>query len=589
MVTDRLKELRKKMKEKNISAYIIPTSDPHQSEYIADSFRTREFISGFTGSAGTVVVTLDKAGLWTDGRYFIQAAKELEDTGIDLYKMGLSETQSINDFIKENTKENDIIGVNGETYSYFNYLNLKENIGKRNIDIDENLVEEIWINRPLEPNGEIFLHDINYTGLSAKDKLEKVRKKMKEKNIDSYFISSLDDICYLLNIRGSDIDYNPVVLSYLLIDNNKTTLFVNKSKLTAAVVENLKGNGVDISEYEDVFIALEGIDENSKLYLNKSKTNVKSYISLPEKLTILDGIDFTTEMKTIKNDVEIKNQRNAYIKDGVALVKFFSWIDENVDKVEISEISAADKLLEFRKEGDLFVEESFGTISAYGENAALPHYSPSDLRPIILKPKGLYLVDSGGQYFDGTTDITRTVALGKLSEDEKLHYTYTLKSHIGLMTATFKEGTKSSSLDILARKPLWDKGLDFNHGTGHGVGYFLNCHEGPQSISKPNNNTDMIPGMITSNEPGVYIEGSHGIRIENIMLCVEKFSNEFGKFYGFESLSICPIDTRPVIEELLTPEEKMWLNDYHSECYNKLSPFLEGRDLKYLEEVTKEI
>lgn len=589
MIRNRIEKLRELMKSKDISAYIVPTSDPHQSENIADCFKTREYISGFTGSAGTAVITLEKAGLWVDGRYYIQAAKQIENSGIDLFKLGLKETQSIYDFIKENTKENDIIGFNGENYSYFGYLDLQKNIGNRKINIDETLIEDIWEDRPSAPTEEIFLHNIEFTGMSSKDKINEVRKSMKKTNVKYHLISSLDDICYLLNIRGNDIAYNPVALSYLVLSDENAIFYVDSKKLTDKVIESLKENGVDISDYEDIFEDLKKIKANSSIYLDKSKTNIKAYLSLNEKLEKINGIDFSSIMKAVKNETEIKNQRNAYLKDGVALVKFFNWIETNVEKMEITEISASNKLLDFRKAGKFYVEESFKTISAYGQNAALPHYTPSDLRPIKLEGKGLYLVDSGGQYFDGTTDITRTVALGELTEDEKLHYTYTLKSHIQLMTFIFKEDTKCSSIDTVARKPLWEIGVDFNHGTGHGVGYFLYCHEGPQSIRRLYNDIDMVPGMITSNEPGIYIEGSHGVRIENIMLCIEKFRTDFGKFYGFEPLSLCPIDVKPIIKELLTENEVKWLNEYHKECREKLSPYLEGEDLEYLNKVTKEI
>ncbi|WP_099203513.1 aminopeptidase P family protein [Miniphocaeibacter massiliensis] len=589
MVKYRIEKLRELMKKENIDAYIIPTADPHQSEYVADFYKSREFISGFTGSSGTVVIGKEKAGLWTDGRYFIQAAKELEGSGIDLYKLGVEGTQSISDFIKENVEDDGVVAFNGETYSYRRYATLLDKLQKINFKSNYTLVEDIWEDRPEKPSGKMYIYDIKYTGVSAKAKIDEIRNTLKDKGLTHYLISSLEDICYLFNIRGSDVEFNPVVISYVLISEDFAKLYVDLNKVDEKTKAVLKENGITVEDYDSVFDQLSELDNDSNLYLDPRKINVKIYKSINSVVNIEKGPDFTLMMKSIKNDIEIENQRNAYVKDCVALVKFFNWLEENVPNEEITELDAADKLLEFRKQGDLFIEASFGTISAYGENAALPHYSPNKGNPVVLKNRGLYLLDSGGHYLDGTTDITRTVALGELTEDEKYHYTYTLKSHIALLDSTFAKGTKSSSLDIFARGPLWKERLDFNHGTGHGVGYLLSVHEGPQSISKANNNIDMVPGMITSDEPGIYIEGSHGIRIENIMLCIEKFKNDFGTFYGFESLSLCPIDLRPVKKELLTESEKDWINKYHKECFDVLSKYLGGSDLEYLKEMTKSI
>ncbi len=589
MVKSKLSILREKMRKENIDAYIIPTTDPHQSEYVADYYRTREFISGFSGSSGTVVVTADKAGLWTDGRYFIQAEKQLEGSGIDLYKLGVEGNLNISEFIGENVKEDGVVGFNGETYSYNRYAVLLDRLQKINFKSDYTLVEDIWEDRPEKPLEKIFNYSTKYTGVSAKAKITEIRDMLKEKNLTHYLISNLDDICYLYNIRGNDIEYNPVVISYALVSETEAKLFIDERKVDTEVKDELKRNGITLEDYNSIFEHLHELEKNSNLYLDPSKINVKIFKSINPLINIERGPDLTLMMKSIKNNVEIDNQKNAYIKDGVALVRFFNWIEENVEVSDITEVEAAAKLLEFRQMGDLFIEESFGTISAYGENAALPHYSPSEENPVVLQNKGLYLVDSGGQYLDGTTDITRTVALGDVTEEERYHYTYVLKSHIALLSAIFLKGTKSSALDSIARLPLWKQGLDFSHGTGHGVGYLLSVHEGPQRISKANNNIDMVPGMVTSNEPGVYIEGSHGVRIENIMLCIEKFTSDCGTFYGFESLSLVPIDTRPVDLNLLTDDEKNWLNMYHKNCFDVLSKYLKGSDLEYLKEMTKKI
>lgn len=590
MVVDNIERLRKKMKEKGLDMYIVPTSDPHCSEYVPDIYKTREFISGFTGSAGTVIVTLDKAGLWTDGRYFIQAAKQLEGSGIKLYKMGEAGVPTMKEFVEENLDSESKIGFNGETFPLWLLDYIIKDIPKENISYDCTLVEDIWEDRPEKSSEKAFLLEEEYVGVSANDKIKEIREKLQKKGATSTLITTLDDIAYVLNIRGGDVLYTPVILSYLYISREKAVLFIDKEKITDDIRNYLDKTGVMIKKYEEVFDFVKGLPKEEVLYFNNRNINVKLYSSIPESIKTIVGRDISTDMKAVKNEVEIKNQRNAYIKDGAALVNFFSWLEESLEKGEkITELDCSDKLLSFRKEQDLFIEPSFGTISAYGENAALPHYSPSEDNPVYLEKKGLYLLDSGGQYKDGTTDITRTVALGELTKDEIFHYTMTLKSHISLITAIFKEGTKSSALDIFARGPLWKEGIDFNHGTGHGVGFVLGVHEGPQNISRANNDVNMLPGMVTSDEPGVYVEGSHGIRIENIMVCVEKNETAFGKFFGFESLSIVPIDLRPVDKSLLTEDEIKWINEYHRVCFEKLSPKLKGRALEYLKKATEEI
>lgn len=589
MVTERLKKLREKMLQRNIDAYIIPTSDPHQSEYVADYYKDREFISGFTGSAGTVVVTHKEAGLWTDGRYFIQAEKELQGSGIKLYKMGMPGTPSIYDFINEKVSQFGKIGLNGLTYSYKNYLELRKNIGDKLVITDTDYIGEIWENRPGIPDSKAFVLEDKYAGKSVINKLKELRKAMMSQGIDYHFIGALDDICYLYNIRGRDVQYNPVLLSYSIVSQDEAFLFISNDKLDDEVKKHLADNGVKVRGYNEVFNYLKSIKPRKYVYFDPEMTNLDIVNSVDANVRFIKGINLTTFMKAIKNKVEIENQKNAYIKDGVALVKFFNWLETGVPTGVVTEMYAASKLEDFRKEQELFMEPSFGTISAYSKNAALPHYTPSEKNPVILKNKGLYLVDSGGQYLDGTTDTTRTIALGELTEDEIKHYTLTLKSHIALMTAKFQRGTKSSELDIIARMPLWKEGLDFNHGTGHGVGFVLSCHEGPQRISKAQNDIDMEVGMITSDEPGIYVEGSHGIRIENIMVCVPWKENEFGEFLGFESLSVCPIDTKPVDKNLLEDWEVEWLNNYNQMCLEKLSPYLNEEERKYLEKITEVI
>ena len=590
MVADNILKLREKMKQAGLHMYIVPTSDPHCSEYVPDSYKTREFISGFTGSAGTVIVTLEGAGLWTDGRYFIQAAKQLEGSGITLYKMGEAGVPTMKEFVKENFNGDYKIGFNGETFPLWLLDYIAKDIPEENILYNQTLVEDIWEDRVKKSSNKAFVLEEKYVGVSAQDKISEIREKLNKKGATATLVTTLDDIAYTLNIRGGDILFTPVILSYLYINRDNVVLFVDEEKITEDVKNHLDKIGVTVKKYEEVFDFVKNIPSEEVLYFNKRSINVKLYKSIPEEIKTIVGRNISTDMKAVKNEVEIKNQRNAYIKDGAALVNFFNWVEESLEKGEkITELDCSDKLLSFRQEQDLFIEPSFGSISAYGENAALPHYAPSKDNPVYLEKKGLYLLDSGGQYKDGTTDITRTVALGELTKDEIFHYTMTLKSHIALLTAIFKEGTKSSALDIFARGPLWKEGIDFNHGTGHGVGFVLGVHEGPQNISRANNDVNMVPGMVTSDEPGVYVEGSHGIRIENIMVCVEKSETEFGKFFGFESLSIVPIDLRPVDKSLLTEDEVKWINEYHRLCLEKLSPMLEGSALEYLKKATEEI
>lgn len=589
MINSNLKKLRSEMAERSIDAYIIPSSDPHMSEYLPNHYKVREFVSGFTGSAGTVIITKDKAGLWTDGRYFIQAEKELSNTSLKLYKMGVSGVPTMTEFLLEETPEHGRIGVNGLVYAYKDYRNLRRRLGQRMILTNIIFAEKIWEDRPELPKSEAFVHEFQFTGCEASTKISKLREEMEEKGIDYHFLGSLEDICYLFNVRGFDVNCNPLLISYALISQEEAIFYIDPVQLTEEMEKYLEGQGITPRKYNKIFDDLKEIPGTSVFYYDPNFTNVTIRESIPDNVRFKEGRNITTWMKAIKNKREIESTKNAYIKDGVALVKFLNWLETGAKTELITENYASDRLLSFREEGEHFIEPSFDTISAYGENAALAHYSPDPANPCLIKAKGMYLVDSGGHYLDGTTDITRTIRLGEVTQEEKDHFTLVLKGHIALSTAVFLEGTKSSSLDILARGALWKNFLNFNHGTGHGVGHVLSVHEGPQNIAMRSNDVDMLPGMITSNEPGMYVENSHGIRIENILLCVEREENEFGKFYAFENLSWVPIDTRLINFDLLTEEELNWLNDYHKTTYEKLSPFLEGDDLEYLESRTEKV
>jgi len=590
-IKERVNKLRNLMSKKGVTAYIIPTADPHQSEYPADRYKSRAWISGFTGSAGTVVITLDKALLWTDGRYFIQAEDELKETGYDLMKMGVSGVPTYIQWLEDNLNKGDSIGFDGEVFSESSAEKLEKKLKDKDIKFisDYDLIDKIWSDRPDVPRSEAFIHEIKYTGLTSKEKIEKVRKYMEDKKANYFLIGGLDDIAWLYNIRGKDVANNPVVISYGIISKDKAYLCVDKDKINEEVKSFLQENSVKIKDYEEVDSFVKSIEEDSTILLDKRKINRRLYNGIPSECNIINQMDITTKLKGKKNETEIKNQKNAYIKDGVALVKFFHWIDQNIGKKEITEITASEKLEEFRREEDLFIEPSFDTISAYRANAAMAHYSAREDSYAVLEPKGMYLVDSGGQYLDGTTDITRTVALGKLTEEEKKDFTLTLKGHINLITAKFLEGTTGHQLDILCRYPLWQEGLDYNHGTGHGVGYVLNVHEGPHNIASVHNNVSMEKGMIVSIEPGVYKAGNHGIRIENIVVVDEDTKTESGQFLNFEVLSFVPIDLNCINPSLLDTKEKNWLNDYHKGVYKKLSQFLDEEERDWLKEETRSI
>lgn len=587
-IDTRLEQLRSLMKDRKIDAYIVATSDPHQSEYLADYYKTREFISGFTGSAGTAVITLKEARLWTDSRYFIQAQKELTSSEFELMKMGVEGYPTIIEYLDENIAEFGKIGFDGQCYSVTSYKDLSENMGSRVLVSDLDYISQIWTDRPELPKDKIWIHDDKYSGLNLKEKLSILREKMAANNCDYTFIGAPEDICYLLNIRGNDVDYNPVVLSYMLISEQKACLCIDDDKIDGSVREYLENNDISVYSYEYIYTLLKNIPGKNRIYLDPSRTNVAIYDAINSNVKISQGINLTTYMKAVKTDTEIENIKKAYILDGVSLVKFFNWLEVGAKTGSLNELVASNKLHDLRSENESFIEDSFETIAGYKENAAIVHYAPSKTGSKTIRDEGMILVDSGGHYKEGTTDITRTLALGSLREDEKIDYTLVLKSFLSLFLAKFKNKTKGNRLDMIAKYPLWKAGKDFFHGTGHGVGFVLTVHEGPQAISE-RNEEEFVENMTTSIEPGLYIENSHGIRIENEAYVKKAFDNEFGHFLEFETLTYVPLDTRPIKTEMLTSEEIDWVNDYNRKCYELLSPFLEGNDLEYLKESCKEI
>ncbi|HBJ1647207.1 TPA: aminopeptidase P family protein [Clostridium botulinum] len=587
---EKIEKLREIMKKENIDYYVVPSGDFHQSEYVAEHFKSRAYITGFTGSAGTALIGREKGILWTDGRYFIQAEQQLKDSGIELYKMRIPGWPTLHEWLMENMKSGETVSFDGRLFSANEYKEFKKIKDKKNINIvmNKDLIEEIWKDKPELPKEKAFLHDIKYCGKSAKEKIEEVRVEMKKMGAQSYIISSLDDIAWLYNIRGNDVKDTPVVLAYAIVNEEKATLYIDKNKLSNEDQIKLNNEGIKIDEYNNIFEDVKDI--KNSVILDPNKVSGYIYTLINENVKVIEELNITTKLKAIKNSIEIENLKRCQIKDGVAMVRFLKWLKENVGKENITEVTVADKLLEFRSKGDIFVEESFGTIAGYKDHAAMMHYSATDESAYELKQEGILLVDSGGQYLDGTTDITRSFILGKLTDEEKKDFTLVLKSHINLMKAKFLKGTTGSNLDVLARTILWDEGMDYKCGTGHGVGFFLSVHEGPQSIRPVPNTVVLEPGMILTNEPGVYKEGKHGIRTENVMLVTNDIeTDEGGEFYKFEVMSYCPMDIEGIDESLLTEAERKWLNTYHAETYAKLSPYLNDEEKNFLKNSTREI
>lgn len=590
-IKERVQALRNGMKNKGISAYIIPSADAHQSEYVAGYWKCRMWISGFTGSAGTVVVTEEKAGLWTDGRYFIQAEKQLEGSGIELFKMGQPGVPTINEWLKEELKDGEVVGFDGRVYSVDGARAIENSLSSKNIKLETkfDLINDIWTDRPGTPTDPIFVLDVKYAGKSRVEKIELVRDEMKSKGANHHLLTSLDDIAWLLNVRGNDVTSTPVVISYVVVSMDKTYFFVDENKVSAEIRAELQKDGVEVKAYEDIYEFLGKLAKGDKVLYDANKTNVGLINSLDSSVGTVEGNNVTTILKAVKNDVEIANLRNCQIKDGVAMVNFLHWLDTHVGEEEITEITADDKLREFREAQADFIYPSFGSIAAYKEHAAMMHYSATPEVAYKLEKEGLFLLDSGGQYLDGTTDITRTMVLGPISEEMKRDFTLVARAHIGLAMGKFLYGTTGTGVDILARKPLWEQGLDYKCGTGHGVGFLLGVHEGPQRISQALNEFKLENGMVTTNEPGIYKEGRHGIRLENTLLTTDYMETECGKFMQFETISYCPIDLEGIEPSMLTEEERTWLNNYHEDVYNKLSPFLSEEVKTWLRAETRAI
>ena len=596
MIKQRIENIRDLMKEKNIYAYIVPSSDYHQSEYVGDYFKSREFMSGFTGSAGTLIISMDEAGLWTDRRYFIQAEQELKDSGIKLFKMGEEGVPTIEEYLLEKLPKNSTLGFDGRVMSVKEGQSLANKLAFKGINIEYkyDLVNDIWEDRCSLPTEKAFLLGTEYSGESFSDKLSRIRAVMKEKKATTHILASLDDIAWLFNIRGRDVKSNPVVLSYAVISIDSVYLFIDKNKIGEDIRAELSKENVQIKGYEEVYEFIKNIDENEVVLIDTSKVNYAIYNNIPSNVQKIEERNPSILFKSIKNEIELKNIRNSHIKDGVAFTKFMYWLKNNIGKIEITEISATQKLEEFRREQDKFIEPSFSTIAAYKDHAAMMHYSATEESNYKLEPRDLFLVDSGGQYFDGTTDITRTIALGPIPKNVRRDFTNVVRGMIRLSKAKFLYGCRGYNLDILARGPLWEEGIDYKCGTGHGIGFVLNVHEGPNGFRwKVREDIDdtciLEEGMVTTNEPGVYVENSHGIRIENEIVVRKAEKNEYGQFMDFEVITFAPIDLDAIDESLILKDEKVYLNNYHKQVYDKISPYLNEEEKQWLKTYTREI
>ena len=590
----KLDKLRNLMAQSDFDAYIIPGTDPHMGEYTPDYWQIRSWFSGFTGSAGTLVITSNFAGLWTDSRYFLQAESELKGSGIELVKLRVPHTPEHVDWLMKNLPIGSRVGVDGKMISGDSVKQLRSAFVKKQMELvtNEDLITPIWTDRPPFPLYPVLGYDLEYAGSSRIEKIGNVRSEMCRLGVTHHLITSLDDIAWLLNLRGTDIEYNPLFVSYVLIDTDTTILFINDAKISPELKEGLSNDGVTLSDYDQIEPTLSKLVKGNRLLLASGKVNQALLDAIKPAVTIIDGVNPTTLMKAIKNETEIGHLHQTMVYDGIALVKFFHWLEKNIGKETITEISASEKILQFRSEQPVFMGLSFGTIAGYASHGAIVHYSPTPASDAELKPVGLFLLDSGGQYLSGTTDVTRTVALGIPNKEQKRDFTLALKGTIALSDAVFPDGTKGYQLDALARIALWKNGINFGHGTGHGVGFFLNVHEGPQGIS-PNAagpaSTVFEKGMVTSVEPAMYREGKHGIRTENLVVCVPYLENEFGSFLRFETLTLCPIDRNLLEVSLLEKTELAWLNSYHTMVCERISPYLSDTERDWLKEKTAEI
>lgn len=596
MIPERLTALREEMKRRNIDIYVVPTADFHESEYVGEHFKARKFITGFTGSAGTAVITLKEAGLWTDGRYFVQAEKQLEGSTVTLYRMAEEGVPAVEEFVKDKLPQGGCIGFDGRTVNGAwgeKFAAIAEEKGG-SLSVGEDLINLIWTDRPELSRAPLFILEEKYSGKSTAEKIKDVRAKMAEEGADVHILTSLCDIAWLLNIRGGDIQSVPVVLSYLVLTKDQCIWFLQEEVVDDAIRAYLNENHIETRPYDAIYTYVPTIPESAVVLMNKSGVNYRICNELNKNIQVINKPNPTELMKAVKNPVEVDNTRLAHVKDGVAVTKFMYWLKTNIGKIPMTEISASDYLEARRREQENFIDLSFTTISAYGANAAMMHYSATPESNTVLKPEGFLLVDSGGHYYEGTTDITRTFVLGPISDEMKQHFTAVCRSNMKLANAKFLYGACGLNLDILARGPLWDMGIDYKCGTGHGVGYILNVHEGPNGfrwkiVPERHDSGVLEEGMITTDEPGVYLEGKYGIRTENELVCRKAEKNEYGQFMEFENITYAPIDLDGIDPEQMSPREKQMLNDYHKKVYEVLSPYMTEEENEWLKKYTRAI
>ena len=587
-IQQKIEKLRELMDQHGMQAYIVVTDDFHGSEYVGDYFKARAFMTGFTGSAGTLVVLKEEAALWTDGRYFLQAADQLEGSGILLMRMGEENVPKITEYLAEHLPENSVIGFDGRTISNGFAGQLSEAVADKHITFrfDQDLVDRIWTDRPALSRQPVWELDASYAGNTREEKLEMLKAKMAEHKADYLLIAALDEIAWLLNLRGGDVLCTPVFLAYMLLEDNKAVLYVQEEILSDSIREKLNKCKVDTAPYESVYDALSKLSPSKTVMLDGNSANYALVNSIPEGVIVVDEDSPVIAMKAVKTPAEMDHMRKAHIKDGVAVTRFIRWMQENVAKGGITELGAAAKLEEFRGQQEDYVEPSFTPIIAYGPHGAIVHYDPTEETDVELEPHGFCLADTGGHYLDGTTDITRTIALGELTEEEKKAYTSVLRGHLNLGAARFVHGVFDTNLDYLAREPLWEQGMDYNHGTGHGVGYLMNVHEGPQRfhwrVAASGKPTVLEEGMIISNEPGLYLEGKFGIRHENLVLVRKGEQTSYGQFMYLEPLTLVAFDREAILPELMTERELERLNDYHKKVYETIGPLLTEEEKRWL-------
>ena len=593
MIPERLQALRAEMAKRNIAIYVVPTADFHESEYVGKYFTARKYITGFTGSAGVAVITMTEAGLWTDGRYFIQAAAQLEGTTVTLFKMHEEGVPTVDEYIEQTLEEGQTLGFDGRVVNSSWGKKLEDIVAKKNgqIAVDEDLIDIIWTDRPELSKEPVRILDFKYTGKETADKIADIRKVMEEKGADVHLITSLYDIAWLLNVRGNDITYVPVVLSYLALTKDECIWFVQEEIVTDELSAYLNANNITTRPYNSFYDYVKEIETDKTVLMNKAVVNYRICNSIPEGVNIVDEKDPSVFMKSQKNEVELENTRKAHIKDAVAMCKFMYWLKKNVGKIPMTELSASDYLEALRREQEGCFDLSFNTICGYAEHGAIIHYGATEETDVEIKPEGLLLVDSGGQYFEGTTDITRTFAVGSVTDEMKSNFTRVLRSNLNLANAKFMYGCSGMNLDILARQPLWEANLDYKHGTGHGVGHVLNVHEGPNGFhwGRAAYTTPLEEGMITTDEPGIYIEGAYGIRLENELICRKGEKNEYGQFMYFENITLVPFDLDAVDAAQMNETEKRYLNEYHSMVFEKIAPLLSEEEAEWLKMYTRSI